>query len=424
MAFYEEEDDLKRALTRAEQDHDSLQQALKQMLLLYKDIDGYRVDTLNPAGPGGRIEPRFASVIPTILMGLLCGVGLSYLAEMSDKSFHSPAEIRRRLGLPILGHIAAFNPDAATSPDFPNLDASLCVGHRTKSMESEAFRGLRTSVAFSTRGTSQKIIQVTSPVTGDGKSTLAANLALSLAQSGKSVLLIDADCRRPRQHKLFKVNARQGIATVLQGECEPDDAIQPTGAYGLAIMPCGPRPENPGELLTLPRFSDLLEVLRPRYDYIIVDTPPLLAVSDPSVVASRVDGVLLVVRLTKNARPAAERATEMLHSIDANVLGIAVNGIGSRGAKGTDGGSYGYGYYGNYGYGYYGSGYSYQYAYPYQASYTADTESDAENKSVDNHVLLNSSGSTTDTNGHLSEGVRRRTREKPGIFRWLMGLWK
>src|SRR5262249_3549316 len=144
-----------------------------------------------------------------------------------------------------------------------------------------------------TQGEGHKVIQVTSPNKGDGKSLLIANLAVSIAQSGKRVLLIDADCRRPRQHKVFNVRAESGLASVIGGMDDLPAAVVATAVPGLWLLPCGPVPPNPAELLTSPRFKHLLDEMREQYDFVLVDTPPLLAVTDPCVVAPRVDGLFL-----------------------------------------------------------------------------------------------------------------------------------
>jgi capsular exopolysaccharide synthesis family protein len=287
-----------------------------------------------------------------VFLGLLGGVGLAYLAEVTDKSFRTPEEIRRRLGLPIIGHIP-FTAAAKGKGDgtaAAKLDASLLAYHQPGALEAEAYKSLRTALYFSTRGERHKVIQVTSPNMGDGKSTLAANLAVCIAQSGKSVVLVDADCRRPRLHRLFGVRGELGLTSAIIGECGPQEAVQPTDVPHLSLLPCGPRPTNPAELLTSPKFEELLNELRGQYDFVLVDSPPLLAVTDPCVVAARADGVLLTIRVSKNGRPAAERAKEMLVGMGAKVLGVVVNGIGK------EAGAYGYSYrhyrYDHYGYQY------------------------------------------------------------------------
>jgi capsular exopolysaccharide synthesis family protein len=256
---------------------------------------------------------------------------LAYVADRLDKSFRTPEEIRRRLGWPIFGHIPylekAGEPMKVAVPGGREwaLDGGLVTVHNPRSTEAEAYRAVRTGLYFSTHEARHQVIQLTSPTMSDGKSTLAANLAVTIAQSGKRVILLDADFRRPNVHKLFGVSARKGLASVMVGDLDIDAALQPTPVPGLWVVPCGPRPFNPAELLTSPRFAELLDELRQRADFVIVDTPPLLAVTDPCAVAARVDGVLLTIRLSKNSRPPAERAKEILASVKAKVFGVVVN---------------------------------------------------------------------------------------------------
>jgi capsular exopolysaccharide synthesis family protein len=312
-----------------------------QQLNVIRDFGGYNVQTIAHAGVGGRVSaPAMQSVIAGALVGLLIGIGLAYLADMTDKSFRTPDEIRRRLRLPVLAHVPVLQDErAACNPDGLPIEPSLASYHRPMSVEAEAYRGLRTALYFSTRGEVHKVIQLTSPNMGDGKTTVAANLALAIAQSGKPVVLVDADLRRPRVHSLFGVQPDVGLGSVLTGEAELAAALVPSGVERLSLLPCVERPPNPAELLTLPRFDQVLAELRQQFDFVIVDTPPVLAVTDPCVVAPRMDGVFLVVRLIKNGRPAAERAREILYTLQANVLGVVANAVGKAV------GEYGYGYY-------------------------------------------------------------------------------
>jgi capsular exopolysaccharide synthesis family protein len=317
---------------------DSVAKRLEETNIL-KNFGGYTAECIAPPGVGGRVSPKALPIFAIAgAVGLLLGFGLAYLADVSDHSFRTAEEIRRRLGLPVVGHIPTFTPKEAVAGE-AGLAPILCTYYQSRSREAEAYRGVRTALLFSTRGGGHKVIQVTSPDMGDGKTTLAANLAVSLAQSSKRVILIDADFRRPRLHDLFGLANEQGLASVIAGDGELSDVVQETGMPGLSVLPCGPIPPNPAELLTLPRFREMLAVLRDRYDYVIVDTPPLLAVTDPCVVAPYVDGVLLVIRLHKQARPQAERARDMLATLSANVVGVVVNGMDRHGA-----GGYGYGY--------------------------------------------------------------------------------
>ena len=221
--------------------------------------------------------------------------------------------------------------EPADSADPPDVQPALVCALRSKSAEAEAYRGLRTQLYFSTQGRGHQIIQVTSPNPGDGKSTLAANLAVSIAQSGKRTVLIDCDMRKPQVHRVFKLGQVEvGLAQVIAGTAQLSRALRRSPIDNLDLVPCGPRPNNPAELLTSSRFQLLLQDLRDAYDFVIVDTPPVLAVSDPANVAPRVDGIIMVFRMTKFVRPAAERTREQLITLGANILGVVVNG-GDRG---------------------------------------------------------------------------------------------
>jgi capsular exopolysaccharide synthesis family protein len=305
---------------------------------------GYEAKTLNtPSRDIAPVAPRLnQSLLLGMAAGLLFGVGLAALAELSDKGFRSPADIRARLGLPVIGHIPPIRTNLPAE-DQLDLEPTVVAALRPKSVEAEAYRGVRTALYFNAAGSTHQMIQVTSPSQGDGKSTLAANLAVSIAQSGKRTLLVDCDMRRPRVHRVFHLaDPGPGLAAVINGTVPLSGAILRTPVENLSLLPCGKKPSNPAELLTSPNFPDLLDRLKSDYDYVILDTPPVLAVSDPSAVAPRADGVILVFRMTSKVRPAAERAREQLQQIGANVLGVVVNGSG-RG----DGG-YGYGYGGEY----------------------------------------------------------------------------
>jgi succinoglycan biosynthesis transport protein ExoP len=299
---------------------------------------GFDARSLSTPGIGGKVAPiAYQDLTAGLVLGLLLGAGLAYLADMSDKSFRNPEEIRRRLGLPLVGHIPFLTGDAETerkrAAGEATVDPLLCTHFRTKSLEAEAYRAVRTALYFATQGLGHKVVQVTSPNKGDGKSLMIANLAVMIAQSGKRVLLIDADLRRPRQHKIFALDSSGGLAVVLAGDAEAGAVTLPTCVSNLSLMPCGPVPPNPSELLTSPRFKELLETARAEYDFVLLDTPPLLAVTDPCIVAGRVDGLFLTIRLTRKGRPDAERAREILAGLGVKIFGVVVNGL-SRGATG------------------------------------------------------------------------------------------
>jgi capsular exopolysaccharide synthesis family protein len=187
---------------------------------------------------------------------------------------------------------------------------------------------------FSIQGEGQRVIQISSPNKGDGKSLVVANLAVSIAQSDKKVLIIDADCRRPRQHKILDLTNSRGLVNVIRQDAPWRECLQPTPANGLWVLPSGPVPPNPAELLTSPQFKQFLDEARQEFDLILVDSPPLLAVTDPCVVAGKADGVILVLRLSRRGRPNAERACDIMKSLKVKVVGIVVNGVARQGGAG------------------------------------------------------------------------------------------
>lgn len=329
--FENQEMRLRKDMARTEAIYDSTLKRLQEINLV-RDQGGFDARVLTPPRAGAKVSPvLFNDLAMFLMLGLMVGGGLAYLADVADKSFRSPDEIRKQMGLPLVGHIPYFAPDADSTArraaGESTIDPMLCCYFKPKSLDSEAYRAVRTSLFFSTQGQGLKVIQVTSPNKGDGKSLLISNLAVTTAQSGKRVLLIDADCRRPRQHKVFNVPNDTGLATVLNGACTPADAIHESVVPGLSIMGSGPIPPNPSELLVSPRFKELLDSFRAHYDYIFVDSPPLLAVTDPCIVAGKVDGLFLAIRLTRKGRPDAERAREILSSLNVRTFGIVVNGV-------------------------------------------------------------------------------------------------
>jgi capsular exopolysaccharide synthesis family protein len=348
---YETQDDsFKRSLDRSAFLYESIMKRMEDLDIV-SNVGAYDSQVITPPQAGEKVSPKGTLVFPIALfLGLLGGFGLGYLAEVTDKSFHTPEEIRARLGLPLIGHIPVLKQDEQLLEKIASegglLHPVICSYYRPKSRDAEAYRGVRTALYFSTRGGGYKTIQITSPDMGDGKSTLAANLAVAVANSGKKVILIDADFRRPQQDRLFGLPNKVGFASVLNGSAELAEALRPTVVPGLSILTSGAIPPNPAELLTSPRFKEMLDVLSEQSDLVLVDTPPLLAVSDPSVVAPRVDGVILGLRLRKHSRVHAEQAREILGALGAHVLGVVVNAVNSK-----KGGRYGYGY-GGYGAGY------------------------------------------------------------------------
>lgn len=208
----------------------------------------------------------------------------------------------------------------------------------------EAFRVLRTNLQFLAVDRPLQTLLITSSVPSEGKSLTAANLAVAFAQAGQRVLLVDADLRRPSAHKLFGLGRTwSGLTTLLASGAALGDVVQETPVEGLHLLPCGPIPPNPAEVLGSGRMGEFLAQAKAAYDLVVLDTPPVLAVADPCVLAPKVDGVALVVRLGHVGHPQAKRAKAALESVGARILGVILDGVGGAGS----GDYYYYYYYGS-----------------------------------------------------------------------------
>ncbi len=355
---------------------DGYNELLKQIQIL-PETGKRTLKTLSLPSMGFFYGPKLSPyLLGGAAIGFLILSGLAILMDLADRSYRNPDEIAQDLNMPVLGHIPVME-IGKVKKVVEAADASLTTLHHSRGRVSEAYRAVRTGLFFSNRGSELKVIQVTSPVPGDGKSTLSSNLAVTMAQSGRRVLLIDADFRRPRIAKIFGIDADIGMAAVVADKAELDEAIYASPVANLSIMPGGRRPSNPAELLSSRRFAELIDILRGKFDIIVVDTPPLLAVSDPGAVAAVVDGVVLTMRLRRNVKPLATRATRILESVDARLLGVVVNGVSAEAGYGYSYGyndyRYAYRYGGNYRYGY-GSKYGYGGRYgSYAAGYIEES---------------------------------------------------
>lgn len=290
-----------------------------------KEQEGYRVEQIAQV----RVEKSMKRVLK--IVGAFGGLGvflvfaLAYLREWSDTRLKTMDELRALIETPVLGEVPHFVGAVATVES--RFDPRLCYYHRPASREAEAFRTIRAGVLHLGGAGRGQVLQISSPEPGDGKSVSAANLALAIAQSGKRVLLIDADLRRPTIHELCRLPQDIGLADVLRGEIDWQTAARATQIDGLHVMTAGACPDNPAELLLGARLGELLTAARSEFDFIVVDTPPILAVSDPSVIAPLADGLVLVVRLQKNKRGALRRTLETLAAHNARLLGVAANDV-------------------------------------------------------------------------------------------------
>jgi capsular exopolysaccharide synthesis family protein len=199
--------------------------------------------------------------------------------------------------------------------------------HSPKSSASESFRGLRTGILFSSADKSPQVILVTSAGPAEGKTSCATNLAVTMAQAGSKVLLLDCDMRRPRIHKIFDASREAGISSVLVGSGELKEAIARTQVKNLEVMACGPIPPNPSEILGSRKMGKFIEAMRGRYDRIVIDSAPLTAVTDAVVLSSIADGVLLVIRAAQTPRQIVQNGLAQLQTVNAHVLGAVLNGV-------------------------------------------------------------------------------------------------
>jgi capsular exopolysaccharide synthesis family protein len=281
------------------------------------------------------------NTILAVLVGAMAAVGIVFLIDYLDDTLKTPDEVVEDTGLSAIGVIAYIKGDKP---------ADRLITHLTpRAPTSEAYRVLRTNLEFASVDTKLSNILVTSPSPGEGKSTTAANLATVLAQAGHRVVLIDADLRRPSQHKLLEVPNNQGLTmALLDSETPVSYHLQNTRIPGLRVMTSGPLPPNPAELLRSQRMAHVLEELKSEADVVIVDTPPALTVADASILGPRVNGVVLVAKIGSTRREALMQAQETLQKTGTNIFGVVLNR--SNPARG--------GYYYNY---YYYRYYTYEY---------------------------------------------------------------
>ena len=196
-----------------------------------------------------------------------------------------------------------------------------------KSPISEAYRTLRTNIQFSSFDKEVKVIMITSSGPSEGKSTTSSNLAIVMAESGKKTLLIDCDQRKPKLHKIFELTNKIGLSNILAGECSKETAIKSSGINNLDLLTSGVRPPNPSELLGSQKMKHFIEDLRTFYDFIILDTPPIIMVTDAQLLSRHADGCLLVVASAQADKNAAIKAKELLEKVDAKILGVVLNKV-------------------------------------------------------------------------------------------------
>ncbi len=283
--------------------------------------------------PGHPVKPvKWMIMGAAMLMGWIAGMGLALLREHRDALLRSVEEIPYLLGTPVLASVPRIN------TSLTSVARGQLVRLDPHSPSAEAYRSVRTALHLS--AASAKTVLMASPSSGDGKSTAASNLAIAFAESGDRTLLIDCDLREPVQHLIFESDGTRGLSGVMSGETKLSDAIRPTRTDGLYLLPCGPVPGNPTDLLTSKRFAGMLKALRETFDRIIIDSPPLVQVADGRVLSAAADVTLLVLRMNKSARPLGQIAVEGLDRSGANLVGAIANDVTPR-RDGRYGGYYG-----------------------------------------------------------------------------------
>jgi capsular exopolysaccharide synthesis family protein len=275
--------------------------------------------------PREPVKPRKGlNILLAVIVGLFGGTGIAFFIEYLDNAVKTPDDLKRAVGIPYMGPIPNFGlQDGETSV----AERSLIVHEVPKSIAAEAYRGIRTAVVFASPDSGNKVLLVTSAAPSEGKSVTAANLAVAMAQSGNKTVIIDADFRKPRLHRIFNIKKEKGFSNLIVGAAEVEEVINKTDVPDLDVIPCGHVPPNPAELLGSKNMRKYLSALKERYSMIIFDSPPIMAVTDAIILSTLVDDVLLVVWAGKTSREVVRRAVEQLRDVRANLIGAVLNNI-------------------------------------------------------------------------------------------------
>ncbi len=293
---------------------------------------------------------RRMNFLLSLVAGLGLGIGLAFFFDYMDDSVNTAEDLARHAGLPCLGVIPAHDEEARrlsvvrakSGLDDSRPEIDLAAQRDARSQVSEAFRELRTALLVSSPGRPPRSILITSSQPREGKTSTALNLAITLAQLNRKVLIVDADLRRPRLHKALGLGNPSGLSTCLSGVDDVDALIVPTGSSNLFALTSGPPPPNPAELLDSAEFAALVERLE-RFDHVIFDSPPMLSVTDAAIMAARMEAVIVVVQAGETPRNSVARATEKLRVVKARVLGAVMNRVDTSSKTGYYYRSYYYG---------------------------------------------------------------------------------
>ncbi len=294
------------------------------------------VDSAKP--PTLPVRPKKKlNILLGVLFGLSIGVGIAFLLEILDDTIKTGDDIER-LSLTLLGTIPLVHTEQIirrlrkqgkqfTDADLHRVEAKMITRFSPKSPVSEAYRSLRTNIQFADIDKPKRVILMTSTTSKEGKSTTAVNLAVTLAQTGSRVLLVDSDLRRPSIHNFFGFDKTYGLTNVLIGSLSLDEVIKVTEVEKLDVITAGDIPPNPAELVASEKMRKFIEDVRTRYDFVILDSPPAIAVTDAAILATRVDGTLLVVSSGTVNRKEVMRAVSLIKNVRSSILGVVLNGL-------------------------------------------------------------------------------------------------
>ena len=271
--------------------------------------------------PRAPVSPRAGrNILLGLFGGFMIACGLVFFFEYLDSHIKTPDDIKTHLGLSHLGLLPVIN-EKLLNGKYPLLSDGVPQNF------SEAFRGIRTNVLFATAQEGSRSVVVTSTGPGEGKSMVAGNMAVGLAQAGQRVLLIDADMRKPKIHEIFAIPQEPGLSNLLVGKSKASDVVRRTTVPGLWILSAGRTPPNPAELLGSTRFRDFVASLKEHFDWVLIDSPPVMAVTDASLVAHHASGVLFVIGAEMTSRHAAKRALDQLEQAQASFVGAVLNRV-------------------------------------------------------------------------------------------------
>jgi len=326
---------LKRDVESNRQLYEGLLQKLKEAGVL-TGLRSSNVRIVDPASaPTAPSTPNLPrNLLMSLVVGLAGGLALAFILESRDNAVHSLEQIRMITALPSLAvipfssHPRSRSLSMPQAKRLPQTTTALASATRPKSEIAEAYRALRTSILLSKTGRSAKILMVTSALPQEGKTTTSVNLATVLAQQGARVLLIEADMRRASISKIFHLRSDIGLSTILGPKTipKPEEAIHSVADVpNLRVLPGGPVALHPSEMLASPRMRDLIQYLEPEFDHIIIDTPPVLSVTDAALLSALADSTLLVIRAGMTSRAALRRAHDVLAHVDARIMGVILN---------------------------------------------------------------------------------------------------